>query len=104
MVIAGLWLGHRGPSVQSSDSRLQTRPVWRLVEFLLEGFVFLLIGQQLPTVVRALKSYPTDTVVAAAAVSVALALVLRPPWMLLVVWLPRRIMAPAGASDPADSR
>ena len=96
VVIAGLWLGHRGPSVQSSDSRLQTRPVWRLVEFLLEGFVFLLIGQQLPTVVRALTSYPTHTVVAAAAVSVGLALVLRPLWMLLVVWLPRRIMAQRG--------
>ncbi|MDX6255726.1 MAG: monovalent cation/hydrogen antiporter [Frankiales bacterium] len=95
VVIAGLWLGHRGPTM-SSDSRLQTRPVWRLVEFLLEGFVFLLIGQQLPTVVRGLDAYPTHTVVAAAAVSVLLVLVLRPAWLLLTVALPYWLRARAG--------
>ena len=87
VVIAGLWLGHRGPGL-SSDSRLQTRPVWRLVEFLLEGFVFLLIGQQLPTVVRHLDAYKTSTVIAAALVSVGLVLLLRPAWLLLAVTLP----------------
>jgi CPA1 family monovalent cation:H+ antiporter len=95
VVIAGLWLGHRGPTL-SSDSRLQTRPVWRLVEFLLEGFVFLLIGQQLPTVVRGLNTYPTHTVVVAAVVSVGLVLLLRPVWLLLTVALPHWLRARAG--------
>ena len=90
VVVAGLWLGHRGPTLQTSDSRLQTRPVWRLVEFLLEGFVFLLIGQQLPTVVKGLKAYPTHTVVAASLVTVGLVLVLRPLWLVVTVWLPQR--------------
>ena len=59
--------------------------MWRLVEFLLEGFVFLLIGQQLPTVVRGLKDYPAHVVVAAALVTVGLTLLLRPLWLLLTV-------------------
>src|SRR5690242_788355 len=36
VVVAGLWLGHRGSVMQSSRARLQTRAVWRLVEFMLE--------------------------------------------------------------------
>jgi Na+/H+ antiporter len=95
VVIAGLWLGHRGPTL-SSDSRLQTRPVWRLVEFLLEGFVFLLIGQQLPTIVRGLSAYPTSTIVKAALVSVGLVLVLRPVWLLFTVMLPHWIRSRRG--------
>ena len=57
VVVAGLWLGHRGSVMQSSRARLQTRAVWRLVEFMLEGYVFVLIGQQLPAVVRGLGAY-----------------------------------------------
>ena len=41
----------------SAPARLQVRAVWRLVDFLLEGCVFVLIGQQLPTVVRGLDKY-----------------------------------------------
>jgi CPA1 family monovalent cation:H+ antiporter len=95
VVIAGLWLGHRGPTL-SSDSRLQTRPVWRLVEFLLEGFVFLLIGQQLPTVVRGLNAYPAATIASAAVASVGLVLVLRPAWLLITVTLPHWVRARRG--------
>lgn len=90
VVIAGLWLGHRGPAFQSSDSRLQTRPVWRLIELALEGFVFLLIGQQLPTVLRGLKAYPVHTVVTASIVTLAVALLLRPLWLTVQARLPHR--------------
>ena len=47
VVIAGLMASHDSPRGESGASRLQTDAVWRLVEFLLEGLVFLLIGQQL---------------------------------------------------------
>ena len=60
VVVAGLIVGHDTPRFSSGASRLQTNAVWRLVDFLLEGFVFLLIGQQLPTVVRGLGDYPTS--------------------------------------------
>src|SRR3954447_4052147 len=51
VVVAGLVIGHNNPSWASGASRLQTGAVWRLVAFLLEGFVFLLIGRQLPSVI-----------------------------------------------------
>jgi Na+/H+ antiporter len=53
VVITGIWLGYRSPSFQSADSRVAERINWRTVSFLLENGVFLLIGLQLPAIVRA---------------------------------------------------
>jgi CPA1 family monovalent cation:H+ antiporter len=55
VVIAGLMASHHSPLEESGPSRLQTDAVWRLVDFELEGLVFLFIGQQLPEVLRGLK-------------------------------------------------
>lgn len=82
VVIAGLWLGHQSPLIESGASRLQTRAVWRLVEFVLEGYVFLLIGQQMPDVLDDLDRYPPETVVGAAVATVGVVLLVRPLWLL----------------------
>ncbi len=55
VVTAGLYLGRRMPELLSFQTRLQAGPVWEMVEFLLNGFVFILIGLQLPEVLRALS-------------------------------------------------
>ncbi|MEU4692316.1 Na+/H+ antiporter [Actinoplanes sp. NPDC023714] len=91
VVVAGLVVGHHRPQSASGAGRLQTSAVWRLVDFLLEGFVFLLIGQQLPAVVRGLASYDTSTVVVAVSITVGVVLLLRPLWLLLTQSLPRSL-------------
>ena len=53
VAVARLWLGYRSPSVQSAEARIAERINWRTVSFLLENAVFLLIGLQLPAIVRA---------------------------------------------------
>ncbi|MEV0719230.1 Na+/H+ antiporter [Asanoa sp. NPDC050611] len=90
VVVAGLIIGHYAPR-GSGASRLQTTAVWRLVEFLLEGFVFLLIGQQLPRVVSGLQQYAVSTIVIAVGISVGVVLLLRPLWLLLTQSLPRSL-------------
>ncbi len=82
VVVAGLVIGHRRARAASGASRIQTAAVWRIVEYLLEGYVFLLIGEQVPTIVRGLGDYAVGTVAAAAGVSVAAALLVRPLWLL----------------------
>ncbi|MEK8106772.1 cation:proton antiporter [Micromonospora sp. M12] len=52
VVVTGLVLGHKLPQLLSAASRLQIGAFWRLVRFLLEGLVFLLVGLQLREVVR----------------------------------------------------
>ncbi len=93
VVVAGLAVGHESPRTVSGASRLQVNAVWRLVNFLLEGFVFLLIGQQLPPVLRGLHLYDTSTIVTAVVISVGVALVLRPAWLVATQLLPRRMHA-----------
>ncbi|MFL6096422.1 MAG: cation:proton antiporter, partial [Blastococcus sp.] len=91
VVVAGLIIGHNNPSWASGASRLQTGAVWRLVDFLLEGFVFLLIGQQLPNVLRGLGEFATSTVVIASSITVGVVLLLRPLWLWLTEHLPQSL-------------
>lgn len=84
VVVAGLVLGHRRAQGSRGASRIQTAAVWRIVEYLLEGYVFLLIGEQVPSIVDGLSAYALGTVVAAAGVSVAAVLLVRPLWLVAV--------------------
>jgi CPA1 family monovalent cation:H+ antiporter len=82
VAVAGLMIGHDTPRFTSGASRLQTSAVWRLADFLLQGFVFLLIGQQILPVVHGLDAYSAGTIIAAVTVSLGAALLLRPLWLL----------------------
>ena len=99
VVVAGLVIGHNSPYWSSGASRLQTDAVWRLVDFLLEGIVFLLIGQQLPQVIRGLGAYDTSTIVIAVAITLAGVLLVRPLWMLLTESLPRSMHLRLGGDE-----
>ncbi|MBV9367614.1 MAG: Na+/H+ antiporter [Solirubrobacterales bacterium] len=93
VVVAGLLLAHQAPAIESGAARLQTRAVWALADFLLEGFVFLLIGEQFKVVIDGLGPYPAGTVAAALGVTVGAVLVIRPLWL----FLSRRLVEPRGA-------
>lgn len=107
VVVCGLIVGHDSPRLESGASRLQTRAVWRLVNFLLEGLVFLLIGHQLPAILDDLGGYDLSTIVVAVAVTVAVVLVVRPLWLLLTQSLPRplrtRLGNVSGSADANDA-
>lgn len=113
VVVCGLIVGHDLPRTESSATRLQTRAVWRLVNFLLEGFVFLLIGQQFPRIVNRLSSYPLPTIIAAVGGTLAVVLLVRPLWLLITQLLPRPLHSrlgnvvgsyPDGSADCAPDR
>ncbi|MBW6438533.1 Na+/H+ antiporter [Actinoplanes hulinensis] len=90
VVIAGLYLGHRIPYLLSPTSRLQTDAVWRLIVFLLEGVVFLLVGLQLRDVLSAIETDTATTVKVTAVVFGAL-LVIRFLWIYPATYLARLI-------------
>ncbi len=76
VVIAGLFLGYRSPSVQSAEARVAEGINWRTIEYLLENAVFLFIGLNLrPIVTAAVKHGPGlgPTVVACVGILLALA-------------------------------
>jgi CPA1 family monovalent cation:H+ antiporter len=104
VVVAGLIIGHYAPGTSSGASRLQTSAVWRLVDFLLEGFVFLLIGQQLKPVVRGLKQYEIGTILAAVGITLGVVLLLRPLWLLLTQSLPRSLHTRLGNEEAGSDK
>jgi monovalent cation/hydrogen antiporter len=88
VVIAGLMASHDSPRGESGASRLQTDAVWRFIDFLLEGLVFLLIGQQLPTVLRGLRDEPAGITAAAIGLTLLAVLAVRPLWLFLTQTIP----------------
>jgi CPA1 family monovalent cation:H+ antiporter len=51
VVAAGLYLGHHGPGALSLAGRAQGRAFWSVVDLLLTGLAFLVVGLQLRTVI-----------------------------------------------------
>jgi CPA1 family monovalent cation:H+ antiporter len=102
VVVAGLVIGHNSPYWTSGATRLQTDAVWRLVDFLLEGVVFLLIGQQLPAVIRGLGQYATSTVVIASVVTAGSVLLVRPLWLWLTEHAPQALHMRLGGAPIED--
>src|SRR5579875_3043174 len=102
VAVAGLMVGHDTPRYTSGASRLQTSAVWRLADFLLEGFVFLLIGQQIGPVVRGLRAYPASTGAIAATVTVGVVLLLRPLWLVTTQHLPGALRTRLGGRTRSD--
>jgi monovalent cation/hydrogen antiporter len=58
VVSTGLVIAWRAPEVFSYQTRMRTRVVWDTLIFLLRGFVFILIGLQLPSIINDLGNYP----------------------------------------------
>ncbi|UQU67044.1 Na+/H+ antiporter [Couchioplanes caeruleus] len=90
VVVTGLYLGHRIPYLLSATSRLQMDAVWRLITFLLEGVVFLLVGLQLRELIGNIETSMATTVRVTLAVFVTLVAV-RFVWMYPATYLARLI-------------
>jgi CPA1 family monovalent cation:H+ antiporter len=98
-VAAGLYTGSRTGLMLSPTSRLRTLGFWDALTFLLESVLFLLIGLQLPHVIRGLSvGRPLEY----AAVVLAVLIGVRMAWMFsvpLVVRLARRDEPPETRAD-----
>ncbi len=61
VVAAGLYLGRKSSEFFSPGVRLQAQAVWNSLTFILNGFVFVLIGLQLPFVLAGVKELSLRT-------------------------------------------
>jgi CPA1 family monovalent cation:H+ antiporter len=105
VVTAGFYLGWRTPEILSFRTRLRAGPIWEMVEFLLNGFVFILIGLQLPEVLRGLSAHsiPIHRLVWYA-LEISLAVILiRVVWVFPAAYLPRLLFKKIREKDPYPS-
>ena len=98
-VTAGLYLGRRQSFVLDSEARVLSAGVWQVLIFLLNALVFLLIGLQLPSIIRDLNMSPGRFAVDALIVSVAV-IVIRLVWVFPAVYLPRWLSKKLRERDP----
>ena len=89
VVSGGLFLSFRSHDVFNYSSRLQSVSVWNVIVFLLNGVVFILIGLQLPGIVRGLGEYSLRAAIGYGFAISLVAILVRLAWMYPGAYLPR---------------
>jgi Na+/H+ antiporter len=89
VVTTGLYVGWHSPRIMTAQGRLQGRPVWTMLVFLLNGLVFVLIGLQLNGIMAALAERPLGLLIGQGlAISLAM-IVARLVWVFPGAYLSR---------------
>lgn len=81
VVTTGLVIAWRAPEVFSYRARMRIRGVWETLVFLLHGFVFILIGLQLPLIIKGLGNYPFSQILGYGLLISAVTIVVRIVWV-----------------------
>ena len=101
VVIAGIYIGWRAPRILSGRMRLTAFPVWEMVTFILNGILFMLIGLQLPQVVKVLAPGTVTRVAWLAIVFVATLVLVRFLWVFGATYFPRLLSRTFRHKNPA---
>ena len=99
-VVAGLYLGHRGSRIMGADARLTGRAVWETITFLLNGFVFVVMGLEIPLVLRVLTPSLTLELMGIGLVVSLILVVVRAIWIFATIYAPRLIQGRREESRP----
>lgn len=108
VVTAGLVISRKSPEIFASQARMRTRVVWDTIIFLLNGFIFILIGLQLPSIIKDLGRYPFATILGYGLIISLVTIIVRIIWVFGgAYWLSffqKNKMHGATAGYEADSR
>ncbi len=88
VVATGLYFGWVSPVISTSTVRLQTHAVWETIVYLLNGFVFVLIGLQLPGILRGMEGSLWPEPLIYAVVINLVCIVVRIAWIFPGAYLP----------------
>jgi monovalent cation/hydrogen antiporter len=100
-VTAGLFFGRCLPLYAPAQTRVEGQAAWEFAIFIINAFVFTLIGLQLPSIISHLTGYSwTQLIGYAVAISVAVVIV-RFLWIFPATYLPRWVFPPLARKDPA---
>jgi CPA1 family monovalent cation:H+ antiporter len=96
VVACGLYLGRASAHFFSPAVRIQANAVWSVFTFILNGFVFVLIGLQLPVVREGIRDYSWGSLLLYGGGFSLLVIVLRLLWVFpgttLAYWIRRNIL------------
>jgi Na+/H+ antiporter len=90
-VTVGVYVGWRAPEIASPATRLQGFGMWELLQFVLNAFLFVLVGLQLSDIVGSLDAYSPATLLGYAALATAAVILTRMAWGHTTVWIIRAL-------------
>jgi Na+/H+ antiporter len=92
-VTAGVYLGWYSPLTISARTRIPLYAFWEIVSFLLNGFVFITIGLQLPGIVQGLRGESFESLVRNALLVSGAVVLVRIVWVVCATYLPRLLIS-----------
>lgn len=99
-VTTGIYFGIHFPEFAPTQTRLNAKTSWGIVIFIINGFVFTLLGLELPEVIKNLGSYSiADLIFYGVTVSIFIILV-RVIWVFPAAYLPRLLVPSISRKDP----
>ena len=102
-VTAGIYLGWRAPQLITANTRIALYALWELLVFLLNSMLFVLVGLQLPSVLRAIDGESPMTLAGYAAAVALTVMAVRFLWVFPFTYLPRRVFPAIRRRDPDPS-
>lgn len=102
-VVCGIYFGIQLPQLASSSTRISAKASWNTLMFIINGFVFTVIGLELPLIIQNLKS-ESLTAVFIAGVIISLAVIItRMAWVYPMAYVPRFFFPSISTKDPMPS-
>jgi CPA1 family monovalent cation:H+ antiporter len=100
-VTAGIYFGLRFPEFAPTKTRMNARAIWRTLIFIINGFIFTLLGLQLPSVLKNLGSYSIVSLIFYGVMISVAVMLLRIIWIFPSVHFPRLLFPAFARRDPA---
>ena len=91
VVTAGLMIGWHAPVLITPQTRLESNAMWRILIFLLNATLFMLIGLQLPLILDGVAHQSTGELIGYAAAVCATVIATRLVWSFTVVYIVRAL-------------
>jgi len=102
-VAAGIFLGWHSPLMITARTRLQAYAFWETIVFLLNGFVFIVIGLQLPGILRAWNRESLTGAILSASIICAAVILVRFVWVTPAAYLSRLVKSERRRRDAIPS-
>ena len=103
VVTAGLYLSWKSSELFTHTSRLQAMSVWGIVVFILNGVIFILIGLQLPSILKGISGYSLVSHCFYGVVISVVVMIVRILWVFPGAYIPRWLYKSIRKNEPKPS-
>lgn len=102
-VTTGIYFGIKFPEFAPSQTRLNAKASWRTMIFIINGFIFTLLGLQLPLVLKGLGDYSFSYLLLYGALISFIVILVRLFWVFPAAYFPRLLSPTIARRDPLPS-